>query len=86
MFLQSNDDHEVVPGSEFIISRTAFKDNSSYYEYNSKKVQFKEIAKVLRSEGVDLDHNRFLILQVKFDDNDRNDHIFNTLLNVVGGS
>ncbi|KMQ92929.1 structural maintenance of chromosomes protein 4 [Lasius niger] len=56
-------DYEVIPDSEFVISRTAFKDNSSYYELDKKKVQFKEIAKVLRSHGVDLDHNRFLILQ-----------------------
>lgn len=56
-------DYEVIPDSEFVISRTAFKDNSSYYELNKKKVQFKEIAKLLRSHGVDLDHNRFLILQ-----------------------
>ncbi|XP_003704537.1 structural maintenance of chromosomes 4-like protein gluon [Megachile rotundata] len=56
-------DYDVVPNSEFVISRTAFKDNSSYYELNKKKVQFKEIGKLLRSYGVDLDHNRFLILQ-----------------------
>ncbi|KAK0172379.1 hypothetical protein PV328_005704 [Microctonus aethiopoides] len=55
--------YKVVPNSNFIISRTAFKDNSSFYELNGKKVQFKEIAKLLRAEGVDLDHNRFLILQ-----------------------
>ncbi|XP_011138577.1 structural maintenance of chromosomes protein 4 isoform X2 [Harpegnathos saltator] len=60
---QPGDEYEVVPDSEFVISRTAFKDNSSYYEINKKKVQFKEIAKLLRSYGVDLDHNRFLILQ-----------------------
>lgn len=58
-------DYNIVPNSEFVISRTAFKDNSSYYELNKKKVQFKEITKLLRSYGVDLDHNRFLILQVK---------------------
>lgn len=57
-------DYDIVPNSEFVISRTAFKDNTSYYELNKKKVQFKEIAKILRSYGVDLDHNRFLILQV----------------------
>ncbi|OAD59356.1 Structural maintenance of chromosomes protein 4 [Eufriesea mexicana] len=56
-------DYDIVPNSEFIISRTAFKDNSSHYELNKKRVQFKEIAKLLRSYGVDLDHNRFLILQ-----------------------
>ncbi|XP_076766925.1 haspin [Xylocopa sonorina] len=56
-------DYDIVPNSEFVISRTAFKDNSSYYELNKKKVQFKEIAKVLKSFNVDLDHSRFLILQ-----------------------
>lgn len=57
------EDYDVVPDSEFVISRTAFKDSSSFYELNKKKVQFKEIAKLLRFHGVDLDHNRFLILQ-----------------------
>ncbi|XP_043503061.1 structural maintenance of chromosomes protein 4 isoform X3 [Polistes fuscatus] len=60
---KEGDDYEVVPNSEFVISRTAFKDNTSYYELNKKKVLFKEISKLLRSHGVDLDYNRFLILQ-----------------------
>ncbi|XP_057326315.1 structural maintenance of chromosomes protein 4-like [Microplitis mediator] len=55
--------YEVVPNSRVVISKTAFKDNTSFYELNGKKVQFREIAKLLRDEGVDLDHNRFLILQ-----------------------
>ncbi len=41
----------------------AFKDNSSHYEVNGKRCQFKDVAKLLRKKGVDLDHNRFLILQ-----------------------
>ncbi|KAF5289359.1 hypothetical protein FQR65_LT11870 [Abscondita terminalis] len=57
------DDYEIIPGSEFQISRTAHKDNSSYYQLNGHRVQFKEVARKLRSHGVDLDHNRFLILQ-----------------------
>ncbi|XP_076624364.1 structural maintenance of chromosomes 4-like protein gluon isoform X1 [Colletes latitarsis] len=56
-------DYDVVPNSEFIISRTAFKDNSSYYQFNKKKTLFKEISRTLKSYGVDLTHNRFLILQ-----------------------
>ncbi|CAD6227554.1 GSCOCG00001237001-RA-CDS [Cotesia congregata] len=55
--------YKVVPNSSVVISKTAFKDNTSYYELNHKKVQFREIAKMLRDDGVDLDHNRFLILQ-----------------------
>ena len=46
------------------MSRTAYADNSSVYHLNGKKLQFKEIAALLRESGIDLDHNRFLILQV----------------------
>ena len=53
----------VVPDSQFVVGRTAHKDNSSYYEINGKRCQLKEVAKLLRGKGVDLDHNRFLILQ-----------------------
>nr|CAD7446504.1 unnamed protein product [Timema bartmani] len=57
------DSYDVVPNSQFVISRTAFKDSSSYYTIDNKRVQFKEVAKLLRFHGIDLDHNRFLILQ-----------------------
>ena len=62
--LQEGDAYQVVEGSQFIVSRTAFHDNSSHYQLNGRKVAFKEIAALLRSCGIDLDHNRFLILQV----------------------
>merc|ERR1719334_2255023 len=39
------------------------KDNSSFYQLNGKRVQYKDVAKLLRAKGIDLDHNRFLILQ-----------------------
>ncbi|KAJ7381328.1 Structural maintenance of chromosomes protein 4 [Desmophyllum pertusum] len=57
------DDYEVVAGSQFVVSRTARKDNSSDYLVNSRKVPFKEVVKLLKDCGIDLDHNRFLILQ-----------------------
>lgn len=63
-FLQrGDDDFEVVEGSEFVVSRTAFKDSSSYYKINDRKVHFKEVEAFLKEVGVDLVHNRFLILQ-----------------------
>ncbi|XP_026735290.1 structural maintenance of chromosomes protein 4 [Trichoplusia ni] len=58
-----NDDFTIVPNTEIVISRTAFKDNSSFYCLNGRRVHFKEVAHMLRSQGIDLDHNRFLILQ-----------------------
>ena len=57
------DAFEVVPGSELEISRTARKTGTSSYHINSKPVQFKDVAAHLLTKGVDLDNNRFLILQ-----------------------
>ncbi|XP_021916758.1 structural maintenance of chromosomes protein 4 isoform X2 [Zootermopsis nevadensis] len=61
--IPGSDDFEFVPNSKLVIARTAFKDNTSLYTVNGCRVQFKEVAKLLRSHGIDLDHNRFLILQ-----------------------
>ncbi|XP_073826332.1 structural maintenance of chromosomes 4-like protein gluon [Musca autumnalis] len=54
---------EEIPDSEIIVERTAYRDNSSYYTINGKRKQFKDVAKLLKKHHVDLDHNRFLILQ-----------------------
>ncbi|CAD6999361.1 unnamed protein product [Ceratitis capitata] len=54
---------EEIPDSDIVVERTAFRDNSSYYTINGRRVQFKEVAKLLKKHHVDLDHNRFLILQ-----------------------
>ncbi|KAL3629699.1 Structural maintenance of chromosomes protein 4 [Castilleja foliolosa] len=55
--------YEVVPGSDFMITRVAFRDNSSKYYINDRASNFTEVTKLLRGKGVDLDNNRFLILQ-----------------------
>ncbi|MPC09379.1 Structural maintenance of chromosomes protein 4 [Portunus trituberculatus] len=60
---KENDEFDVLPNSSFSVSRTAFRDNSSYYQVDGKRCQFKAVAKLLRQYGIDLDHNRFLILQ-----------------------
>ncbi|XP_042152018.1 structural maintenance of chromosomes protein 4 isoform X1 [Oncorhynchus tshawytscha] len=60
---KEGDDYEVIPNSKFYVSRTASKDNSSSYHINGKKATFKDVGMLLRSHGIDLDHNRFLILQ-----------------------
>ena len=54
---------EVIPDTQFSVARTANKDNSSHYEVDGKRRVFKDVAKLLRKKGIDLDHNRFLILQ-----------------------
>ncbi|KAJ8256292.1 hypothetical protein COCON_G00184440 [Conger conger] len=60
---KEGDEYEVVPGSRFCVSRTAGKDNSSAYHISGRKATFREVGALLRSHGIDLDHNRFLILQ-----------------------
>merc|ERR1712106_414560 len=61
--IDRDEDFEVVPNSQFVVARTAYKDNTSYYTVDGKRCQFKVVAKLLRGKGIDLDHNRFLILQ-----------------------
>lgn len=58
-----------IPGTEITITRTAFKDNTSFYTLNNKRVKFKEIATILKTNGIDLKYNRFLILQVNIMNN-----------------
>eukprot|EP00250_Pteridium_aquilinum_P018347 c24044_g1_i1 orf=299-4012(-) len=54
---------EPIPGSDFTLTRVAFKDSSSKYYLDDRLSNFTEVTKKLRAKGVDLDNNRFLILQ-----------------------
>lgn len=58
-----NASSEVIPNSELVISRKAFKNNSSQYYLNGKNSNYSEVTQFLRDKGIDLDHKRFLILQ-----------------------
>ena len=53
------DAYKVVPNSNLVVARTAFKNNSSKYTINDRMSNFTE-------RGIDLDHKQFLILQVGF--------------------
>merc|ERR1719171_2409419 len=57
------DDYEVVPGSELSVSREALRNNQSRYYIEGELSNFTEVTTLLRKRGVDLEHNRFLILQ-----------------------
>ncbi|XP_063698860.1 structural maintenance of chromosomes protein 4 [Culicoides brevitarsis] len=54
---------EKVPNTEFVVARLGYDNNGSDYLLNGRKTSFKEVAKMLKGYGIDLDHNRFLILQ-----------------------
>ena len=62
--LQGDETFEVIPESHFTVSRTAHRNNSSDYYIDEKKSNFTEVTKLLKNKGIDLDNNRFLILQV----------------------
>ena len=52
-----------VPDSDFTISREAYINNTSKYFVNKKTSNFTEVTNLLKGKGVDLNNNRFLILQ-----------------------
>ncbi|KAG2492144.1 hypothetical protein HYH03_009635 [Edaphochlamys debaryana] len=60
---QEGDAYTVVPGSEFSVARTAQRNNESHYYVNNRKVSTKDVTDLLKGKGIDLDNNRFLILQ-----------------------
>ncbi|CAL8130636.1 unnamed protein product [Orchesella dallaii] len=57
------DEINIVPDSRITVCRRAYHNNSSSYWLNDKKVVFKEVATFLQRSGIDIVHNRFLILQ-----------------------
>ncbi|CCE27082.1 probable SMC4-Stable Maintenance of Chromosomes [Claviceps purpurea 20.1] len=57
------DGPETIPDSTLIISRKAFRNNTSKYFINGKGSDFTTVTTLLKDHGVDLDHKRFLILQ-----------------------
>ena len=54
----------MINGSEFSVSRIAHANNKSEYFIDDVQTTFGQIASLLKSKGIDLDNNRFLILQV----------------------
>jgi structural maintenance of chromosome 4 len=56
----------VVPGSTLVVTRVATKANTSKYTINRKTSSFTEVQTLLKGRGIDLDHKRFLILQVYY--------------------
>ena len=59
----AEDAYSVVPGSQFTVTRTATRANASSYYINGALSSFAEATTLLKGRGIDLDNNRFLILQ-----------------------
>ncbi|WPG98120.1 Hypothetical protein R9X50_00090600 [Acrodontium crateriforme] len=87
--------HTVVPDSQLIISRRAFKNNSSKYYINGRESSFTIVTTLLKDKGVDLDHKRFLILQGEVESiaqmkpkaaNEHDDGLLEYLEDIIGTS
>ncbi|KAF9487486.1 RecF/RecN/SMC protein [Pleurotus eryngii] len=61
--LPGPEDFEVVPDSQLVVARHAYKNNGSKYTINGKSSSYTEVQTLLKGRGIDLDHKRFLILQ-----------------------
>lgn len=60
----ASDGFRTLPDSRLLVSRVAYRNNTSKYFINSKSSTYTEVTALLKSHGVDLEHKRFLILQV----------------------
>lgn len=87
--------HEVVPDSKLVVSRKAFKNNSSNYYLNGKTTNFTTVTTLLKDKGIDLDHKRFLILQGEVESiaqmkpkaaNEHDDGLLEYLEDIIGTS
>ena len=61
-FQQEGDDYEIIPDTEFTVRRTVNKSSVSKYEVNDREASHQEVTDLLKSKGIDLTNNRFLIL------------------------
>jgi structural maintenance of chromosome 4 len=92
---QPNGSPTIIPNSDLMISRRAFKNNSSKYYMNGKESNFTVVTTLLRDRGVDLDHKRFLILQGEVESiaqmkpkaaNEHDDGLLEYLEDIIGTS
>ncbi|KXL44502.1 hypothetical protein M433DRAFT_4981 [Acidomyces richmondensis BFW] len=92
---QPNGEPTVVPDSQLVISRRAFKNNSSKYYIDGRTSDFTTVTNLLKGRGIDLDHKRFLILQGEVESiaqmkpkatNDNDDGLLEYLEDIIGTS
>ena len=55
---------KTVPGTALVVKRLVKKDNTSRYYINDSASNWTQVTNTLKQRGIDLVHNRFLILQV----------------------
>lgn len=85
----------IIENSELVVSRKANKNNSSTYYINDRVSSYTEVTNLLKEEGIDLDHKRFLILQGEVEmiaqmkpkaENENDDGLLEYLEDIIGTS
>lgn len=85
----------VIPDSQLVVARQAFKNNTSKYYINGRDSSFTEVTTLMREKGIDLDHKRFLILQGEVEsiaqmkpkaENENDDGLLEYLEDIIGTS
>lgn len=85
----------ILENSSLVVSRRANKNNSSTYYINNKTSTYTEVTTLLKDEGIDLDHKRFLILQGEVEmiaqmkpkaENENDDGLLEYLEDIIGTS
>ncbi|KAF9925981.1 hypothetical protein FBU30_004334 [Linnemannia zychae] len=61
--LPGPNEFERIEGTDLIVARQAYQNNSSKYFINHLMSSYTAVTTLLRGRGIDLDHKRFLILQ-----------------------
>ncbi len=58
-----DDDYRILEGSKFVVSHEVRKSGESFYKIDGAKRTFDDVCALLKTKGIDLDYNRFLLLQ-----------------------
>ncbi|TFL00277.1 RecF/RecN/SMC N terminal domain-containing protein [Pterulicium gracile] len=63
MDIPDTDQYKIRPNSALVVARHAYKSEASKYTVDGKTSSYADVRTLLKGKGIDLDHNRFLILQ-----------------------
>lgn len=61
-FEEIYDNESTVPGSELKFSRSVNRQSESEYRINGERTKYENVKEALKSKGIDLENDRFLIL------------------------
>ena len=61
--VDDSDGYEIIPNSEFKVTRAVNKSSKTDYYVDDRHSTYTDVTTLLQTKGIDLDNNRFLILQ-----------------------